>query len=314
MFRLLALLLVLAGPASAQNLLMHSGKAVQFTAAAGGYTGPGDVVATANAWWGLRAYSTADLGNRLINLCNPADSTCIDVSSDVVTGALTAPTNVGGTDCTAVTTCTIKTWYSRAGNNCVTSSNCDVTQATAASRPTLTWSCVNSKPCAVFAGAQFLVASNNAVSLPQPFTTSAVSIRTANFTTAQEQMRMQANNTFAYRQATNTIQMFAGTAAQIVANITDNNWHAFQALYNGASSQLMCGGSAGTNCSNGGTDNAISPGANATDANAYSVGGAAGGTNPLSGNIAEIGIWGSGFDGTQRTNMNANQITYWGPF
>src|SRR5216684_2329881 len=57
------------------------------------YTGPGDVYGTAIAWWGLRAFSTADRGSRLINICDPSNVTCADWSSSASTGLLVVGTN-----------------------------------------------------------------------------------------------------------------------------------------------------------------------------------------------------------------------------
>ena len=84
------------------------------------YTGPGNVVSGASAWWGLRAYNAADLGNNLINVCNPGDGACVNMVSSASTGALVV-TTVGGEACsfavssgsyvsaTGVTTLTIAT-------------------------------------------------------------------------------------------------------------------------------------------------------------------------------------------------------------
>src|ERR1700733_9426847 len=43
------------------------------------YTGPGDVVPGALAWWGLRAYGAATAGTKAINICRASDSTCEDI-------------------------------------------------------------------------------------------------------------------------------------------------------------------------------------------------------------------------------------------
>ena len=42
------------------------------TGAAPTYVGPGDVVSSASAWYGLRAYNAADRGNKLADICDAA--------------------------------------------------------------------------------------------------------------------------------------------------------------------------------------------------------------------------------------------------
>jgi hypothetical protein len=68
----------------------------------GGYTGPGDIVASAQIWVGLRAYNSADRGNALVNVCNIADAACTDFSSDKNTGQVAVST-VGGSSCSPTT-------------------------------------------------------------------------------------------------------------------------------------------------------------------------------------------------------------------
>ena len=311
-----------AAPTFAQVGQIPGWPPVQVVASAS-YTGPGDVVTGALAAYGLRAYNTADRGNRLINICDPSNVTCADWSSSATTGKLIAGTNpLNGTDCTTATTCTVKIWYDRSGALNCGGSACDASQATAASRPTLTFSCINGLPCLVFAGSQVLASPTTFGTISTAATTvSAVANRTGAFTSAGNIFSYGGSSSslnFNYRQVANTMQMYAGSVGQIVGNITDSNFHAFQAVYANTSSDLMCGGGAGTNCSTTGTSNAILPG---------NVGG---GTsfilcigqgfsvtctgNPLTGDVSEILLYGSIFTGTQQTNMNANQYTFWGPF
>ena len=154
------------------------------------------------------------------------------------------------------------------------------------------------------------------------FTISSVSIRTGAFTSQGNIISVGATITtnLDYRALANSVQMYNGTTGQFISNITDNNFHAMQNVYNGASSVLFCGGSAGTACSNAGTSNAISPGTQTSTANSpMCIGGLSSttcsGGDPLTGEITEVGVWNSTvFNSTQQTNMNSNQITFWGPF
>jgi hypothetical protein len=289
------------------------------------YIGPGNVVSGATAWYGLRAYSTATAGNRAINLCDNTGANCADISTNATTGKLNAPGTLGSNNCNTSGTCHIHTWYDQSGALACGGSACDVTQATVADQPTLNFSCINSLPCVNFPTAVQVMGSAATLASFTSGTYSAVSSRTGAFTTAGIMMSIGANGggnvQLNYRQAANTVQMFMGTAAITVANITDSNFHAFQAVFNGASSDLFCGGSAGTSCSTAGTSNSISPGTTPSGTNSLicigevATTGTCTGGSQLTGEISEIGVWsGTVFTGTQQTNMNANQYTFWGPF
>src|SRR5216684_3558491 len=191
-------------------------------AATGGgtvFTGPGDVVSGATAWYGLRAYSTADRGNKLVNVCDPANVTCADWLSDALTGKLVATTNpLNGTDCTVSTTCTLNTFYDRSGaNSCAGAVPCDATQATAANRPTLTWSCINSLPCAVFNGTSDVLQSP-VFTAASTSTISAVVNRAGNFTATGPMFTYGSTSgnvaDLQFRAVASAVQMFMGTSGQ----------------------------------------------------------------------------------------------------
>jgi hypothetical protein len=58
---------------------------------AASYTGPGDVVSGAKAWYGLRAYSAATAGTKAIRLCDHLGANCADISTSASTGKLNNP-------------------------------------------------------------------------------------------------------------------------------------------------------------------------------------------------------------------------------
>ena len=286
-----------------------------------GYRGPGNIVSGAFAAWPLRAYNSAARGNKVINVCNVSDVACADLSSDPTTGQLVISA-IGGSSCSVIT-CTIKTWYDQSGATNCGGSACDMSQATIASRPTLVVSCINSLPCAAFSGTQFMATAANIGAFSATATFSSVSIRTASFTSNQDIISIASTVgvglNLNYRSVGNTLQMYAGTAAATVGNITDNNFHVLQAVYNDTSSVLFCGGTTGTNCSSGGTSNSISPGNVGSGSSAIFCMGMQSATaacsgNGLSGEITEILIYTSAFSGTNQTNMNSNQYNFWGPF
>jgi len=93
--------LLLCAPAFAQLPLTGAGLGKPTVAAT--YVGPVNIVSSPLAWWGLRSPSAADLGNALINACNPGDATCADLSSNASTGNLTVSA-IGGEACSVSVT------------------------------------------------------------------------------------------------------------------------------------------------------------------------------------------------------------------
>lgn len=296
--------LLLAGLVSAG---LTSAAAAQFVQAivadthhsgAAAYTGPGDL-ATFSNWYGLRAFSSADRGSHLINVCNSTggvDVGCADLSSDASTGALVSAT-VSGITCPGAN-CTVKTIYDRKGS-------LDLTQATVANRPTLPASCATtSKPCMSFVrgSSQFLTMTTSATSLSQPFTQYGVAEQTTgNFGVANPWFGATNNggSNASFLQydgsAQNTAICNAGTSLSETA--AQSTWHVIQFLANGASSD----------CTVDGTSHTGNAGSNTVTlrivigAQNY-VGGSG-----LTGDVVEAGF-GSG----TLASMNSNAKTYWG--
>ena len=264
----------------------------QRVAAGASYTGPGDIASGALAWYGLRAYSSAARGQKAINVCNAGDATCVDMSTDASSGALTI-TTVGGTNC-SVSTCTIKKAYDQTGNGY------DATQSTIANRPTLSVSCLSSLPCMAFSGSQYLQATIPAVSFPDTY--SAVAKRTGNFG-AQNAIfaSYPGGPVFYFYSGSNLLALFAGVAGSMTVGAADNSWHAIQALVNGGSSSLDVDGttSGGALSNNGGSTS-------------LGVGAYPGGSNLLNGFMAEGGYWTSAVSSGNQSSLNSNQHSYWG--
>ena len=140
-----------------------------------GYSGPGDVVTGAVAWYGLRAYNAASLGNAAVNVCNSTggvDVLCQDFLTNATTGALVIAT-IGGVSC-GVAPCTIKIWYDQSGFLNCSSAACNITQATIADRYTLVLNCLGTLPCAQGAGAETGSSASITTGFGQPGTTSLV--------------------------------------------------------------------------------------------------------------------------------------------
>jgi hypothetical protein len=271
--------------------------------AAPSYVGPGDVVASAYEWWGLRAYSAAyaTATGRIANICTPADAVCADVLSDT-----NGNFNLAGTPsltCNNVgSICTVKILYDQSGStNCSGPVACDVSSNTIANRPILTINCIGSLPCMNFStNSQVLIGvANQASSQAQPITISGIIERTANFTTQEVALSISGGTTQLYFPATTgQIAGYAGSVS--VAAAANSVFHAVQWLASGASSILYIDGSS----------NSVNSGTLAINSGSTSSIAGSGGLN--AGNIMELGIWASAFSAGNQSSMNTNQHTYWG--
>jgi hypothetical protein len=265
----------------------------------GGYVGPLDVAGgVAKFCVGLRACSAASRGTAAINVCNPSDVVCVDMSTDAVTGALVV-TTVGGSNCGAVT-CTIKAFYGQSGGGNCTGNECLMTQEAPTSRADLMLSCIGTLPCAACVGTcQYTIASSPGtgqmpwVNINAPVSLGAVAIRTGLFTTQQVLL----NDPYLYfAPAANTFGLYAGntlTTAQ-----TDSVWHSFQNVASGVigTSVITVDGTRTTGD------------AGTTGADALAFTGAA----PASMNFTEIWLVTGVLDAAHTTALNTNAKTYWG--
>lgn len=266
------------------------------------YVGPGDVVASARMWWGLRAYSLATAGTAAARICNASDANCADVNTlsngdfDVAT-ATGAPLNCGG----AGGTCTIRTLYDQTtGNNC-TAATCNLGNPTIGNRPVLTFNCIGSKPCMTFtsASSQQLFTATNATSHAFPNTFSAVA-QTTNTGAARSLLAGSGGGAtqLGYPTTNNTVQGFAGS--NLTATASAASYHALQAVLNSGSSDTNVDGT---------------PTTGTTGANGFSGGvalGAVSGGQFMSGQILEAGVWIVAFSSGDSSSMSSNQHSYWG--
>jgi hypothetical protein len=304
-----ALTLLLSFPAAAQfSGGFGAGGFVSPPVASGAaYAGPGDVYGTAIAWWGLRAFSGADKGNALINICDPTNTTCADWSSSATTGLLLVGTNpLNGTDCTAVTTCTVKTMYDRSGaTNCGGgAAACNVSQNTAADRPTFNWNSGN--PYLTCGGTSQLTTFSSSVSATnnQPYSASWVAIRTSG-TSAAVVLNYDNRGIDSGFGTANTINMYAGGTDRTFS-ATDNNWYATQMVFNAASSTAYINGTGPTTASG-------SPGtANLASGNYFQICKDLGGNQALTGRVREGGWWAGAVSSGNQATVDTQQRAVWG--
>jgi len=282
--------LALVGSAAvAQLSTTHGGKGVLAAA----YTGPGDIVSGASAWYGLRCYNAAKAGaSQAINIRRASDNATQDIG---LTASCNLDVATATTFCNA-TTCFVTEFYDETGNAR------HATQATAAKQPQLIFNCINTTlPCAKFVGASAQSLTATISTINQPFSISTVEIRTST-TTENDVIGNNANTTFGFGGA-NLVLAWGGNggAGITTAAATDNAWHAVSAVYNGASMKLVPDNNTTSNAS-GGSSAFTTP---------LNIGVYSGSTNPFTGELGEIGVWPSGFSAGNITSICHNQFTYW---
>jgi hypothetical protein len=258
--------------------------------AAAAYTGPGDIVASAKAFWGLRAYNAASIGNNCCDIKRASDSTTqtfVTVSGGLVDKASIA------TFLTS-TTGTITKWYDQTGNGF------DVAGDGARQLPPIGLNVLGTNPAAqpVSASPNDLLVTSSTITQAQPFTVSMVCNRTT-VGGGDCIWLNDAPSIFVQAQTANTWRMFAGSALGSIT-VNDNATNALNCVFNGASSDFNVNGTAHTG-----------------DAGSGGLSGAkmfifSNPAFPWIGNCFEIGLWPSAFSGTNSTNMSANQHTFWG--
>lgn len=295
--------LLFAFPAQAQLALTGAGKAS--AAAPLGYTGPGDVLSGASAFWGLRGYNNAFSG-AVANICDVATgATCADATW--AAGVLTLPT-IGGSPCdNSGNTCQVKTLYDQSGAlACAGSTACDLTNATAGRRPTLIVAgAANGCPSTAFPCMSFVRASQQCLfkastyTQAQPFSGVFVGIRTG--TTGSTNTAFIAGTPFLGWAAANLLRITAGTVQTIAGN--DSVWHAVQGIWSNSVGALSADGS--TTTANNGTS---APSSSSLIVGAGSTSCA---TNPLDGKLTEFGIWPLDFTASIAA-LNTNAHSYWG--
>jgi Alpha-L-arabinofuranosidase B, catalytic len=268
------------------------GSLVGYRAAVLVYSGPGDIVSGATAWWGLRAYSSAAIGGNAVRFRRDSDNAEQDFAT--IAG--------GGVDLAAIATFKgaanlfFAKLYDQTGNGR------DLTQATAGTQPRFTSSApVTSLPAIDGASAAGYM-ETAAITLPQPFTYSTVARAPSGFQvlgynagSGLEQIRHNAG-------AANQWDLVGTVSAIAVGGTTDNVWHTAQGIFDDPSSDFVIDG----------TSNTGAIGTGGFSAAAFGLLAAGAGTVPWAGYCAEFGIWPIAFSAGQKTGMDANQAAYWG--
>ena len=288
---------------AALALLAAPAHAWQIRKAASSYISPDSVVSGAGHWWGLRAWSAANIGQPIINIRRASDSTTTDIVA-LADGSLDVAT--AGTFC-AATTCFAVTVYDQVTNtDCTGSLPCHITQATTSRQPALVFNCIGTLPClrGTNAASTCLGSAADGTAHAQPLTYSTVVAPTwaSNRSVMVNTSAVDAGNpTLRTSTVANNLRISAGVA--FTQAYTSAAWTSWQALFNGVSSISR---------QNGAETAASNAGANGTGGGGWSIfaNNACAAASDM--DWTESGMWGSGFDATERANMETNQRNYWG--
>ena len=275
-----------------------------FTTAASGssYVGPGDISPSAAAWFGLRAYNAAYATG-----LNPAADIC-----DAATGATCTTINIlsngnfdtatAQTFCTAHTSCVVSKLYDQTGNGN------NLTQATNADRPTLTFNCTNSLPCLTFSGvtaAQLGIAASPSIAVP--WSVSAVAERTGSFTSFQGIFTGYTGSQevgLFFQNSANAGDLETGLGSIPSASAPDSAFHALEGVAGASTIAIYADGTPNL---------AAASSAAWTNTNVMEVGNSPFNNVGMTGNWEESGVWSNlGFSTSTATSLNSNQHTYWG--
>lgn len=265
-----------------------------WTSAAAAYVGPGDIISGAQAWWGLRGYTAtySSGSNPAIDVVKASDGSSLTTINILATGALDAASITALGFPVAVTKI-----YDQTGNGN------HLTQATLSQMPTLPPSVIGSFYAMAFVAAslQELALSGTLATPPsQPYTMVIAAKRNPRVTSTDYFFGARFNGCQFGGSADNVFISAGVNSAEVPA--TDGAFHAFQDIFNGASSSITVDGS---------TTGSLDAGTNAFSSSSVSFGGDTLGDN-MSGNGLEYGIWPVAFSGGQLSSMNSNMRNYWG--
>jgi hypothetical protein len=254
------------------------------------YQGPGDIVAGAIAWWGLRAYSFANIGATILRLRRSSDNAEQNFTT-IANGGLDydlIKAFAGGSNLFVVTLLDqVGTYH--------------LSQATAGNQPALVFQGLFPVMAFDNLSSHFLAGASAFTATPQPFTVSAYT--KCDGTGGQQGLFSEASailNGF-HTSADDQVFMYAGAAAPSAVAL-DTFWIALQTVWNNTASDLNING----------TQNTVSVGSSTGITGTIHCGSYSSGVQPLRGRVTEMGLWPAVFTTTDSTRMSANQRG-WGP-
>lgn len=260
------------------------------------YSGPGDVVPGATAFWGVRAYSRAagNANTPAINVRRSSDNATMDINV-LSAGALDVATLNAFL---ASTTGYVTIWYDQTGNGN------HMVQATAANQPQIITSGPSSLPTLLFSSASATSMAWAAPTIAQPYSYVSVGIRTGNL---GSNSAMIGNGSYHavmfYGSSNHAVMQAGGTTGASIAE-TDNSRHSFIGVANAALSTLSVDGTI--------TSAGLTSADTASISSTVWLGQVLPSTWLLTGDMMESGIWPSALTTTQQANLTANQRAYFG--
>jgi hypothetical protein len=256
------------------------------------YTGPGDIVASALVWYGLRGYSAAYStgSNPCIDIVDTssANQATINILSDGTLDVATLTTWIGNHG-----TAWIKKLYDQSGNaNHVApaSANGGIIIATGVLTP----------PVISLGGTSAMNSTSNVVQ-SEPYSLSYVADRLISGRGGYNSLIGSGVGTMQTGSSLTNDKAFLFIGSPVEATATDGAFHAIQDTYNSTTSEIYVDGS-GTTVNIGGTTGL---------SNKFEIG-AGGGTNNFKGYFTEVGAWAGAFSSGNKSSLNSNQHTYWG--
>ena len=253
------------------------------------YTGPGDLVTTGwKAWYGMRAFSVATIGNPAIRL-KRADAAELDIVT-LSSGALdiaTATTFIGASSAK------IMQWYDQTGNG--------QHLADPGGEPNFAFNAVTTRPGCVSPDENPRLKRDTAtVAIAQPYSMTFVAKRTSVQPYPAKVLAFDTQVGFPV--AANTIGFYYPVgAAYVSVAATDSAFHDMSCTVVGGAHRLCVDGVDGSSVAIPTSTAGIAAGETITMPDYYFVG-----------TILEAGICATGFDATQRLAMAANQAAWYG--
>lgn len=303
LFGLLLSLIVALVPAPADSggmMLLGAGK----PAAGASYQGPGDIVSGALIWGSCARVYNASLASTATSLCDLVDTTTGAVAICTLRGSSTGFVDLAGSYCTGSTTPAVAC-AAAAGGACRVSKVYDqiggtsgYVQATNAQRPVLTFSVLNSLPCATGTGAANTNLTSSSTFTQTQWTWTSVAKRTSSAQAGVIGASGGFNGYLGFTAVADTAGLTSNNVTFVtLGSVTDSAFHALQGV--------MDPGGAGGTLAVDGVEASGAVGIATMSVNTSRVMRLAAGAS-LPGDWCEGGLWPSLFNGTQRTNMNSN--------
>lgn len=272
-------------------------------AGAATYTGPGDA-ATYTFWMSTaRAYSTATRGTNAVQLCQPANTNCVNITSDATTGLVPNAPTVNGSACdNGAHQCFIKTMYDQTGNGFFQD------QTTGANQPKWHVSATGSFPCGGYVRASSLNLGTNAgpTTITQPFLVQAVARRSSGQSANQNDIisALTSQVELYHGNSASNVSMYSGNGANVLSvALTDNTFGSIAGIFNGASSSINVNSTMGSG---------VSLGTNTSTDGHFRIGAfETGPSNFYDGDICEVGIANAVSSTTTRDNLMSNAKTFY---